>query len=88
MLVSGYGGWDVGDGESGSMKSSGPFVDRVLKRGDFIVGMRTVEHCPCSASTDEAFVHHFIFHWSFHAISFTPYFHAATDPPPPSSQRR
>ena len=43
------------------MKSYGPFGDRVLKRGDFVVGMKTVEHCPCSASTYEAFFHHFNF---------------------------
>ena len=62
VLVSVYGGWDVGMGESVSrMKSFGRFVDRGLKRGGFIVGMKTVEHCPCSASTYEAFVRHFLF---------------------------
>ncbi len=51
------------EGESGSvMKSSGPFVDRVLKRVYFVVEWKTAEHSPCSASTYEAVVHHFLFH--------------------------
>ena len=63
MLGSGYGGWDVENWESVSMmKSSGHFEDRVLKRVNFVVGMKTVERCLCSASTFEAFVHHFLSH--------------------------
>ena len=43
------------------MKSSGLLVDRGLKKGGFIVGMKMVEHCLCLTSTYEAFVRPFLF---------------------------
>ena len=51
---------EVVAGEQGG--GSGPFLDRGLKRVIFVVGLKTVEDCPCSDSTYEAFVHNFSFH--------------------------